>query len=560
MPSIAGLNRPARAIRSVFRDADSAFWPLAGIAILLIAQATIIVTRAINWDEFIHYGILIDMVSGQRVSALQTLWQRVFAWLPTMPGDTIDRIRYGRAGMLAFELLTLTMIAAIARRFTDHSGAAMGALAWLSAGYVLQHGFSFRADPVVTATLTTALAVLAWRKLDAITALIVGALLGVAGMLTIKAVLYAAAFAGLACLRWTEAERKASATLTLLAIPILAALTFALIHELHASAIAGQVRGASAITSASSTALADNAWHYVFFIGRPNNLGFVVGAISTGLGLFAMILAFPFALKGRSLHQRIALIGMIAIVATPAFYENTAPYYYTFMLAPVAIACVVSIDLARRKVPAMVISALLMSLAISVFAHENRKIISHQKRIDAVATSLFDERVAYFDHADALPGFDKMNPFMSPWGIRGYLANGRPIYSTAMRQRPVPLLLANWHPFISVFAGEEKYFLPEDAKAIRENYVQFEGPVWLAGKTVPAHGSNNSEVLVPGPYTLRGGALTIDGVVRKEGDVLNLDRGHHMLVNSGGSAASIVYGNRLEAVDSLNFSGTWIDF
>src|SRR6185437_9996812 len=88
-------------------------------------------------------------------------------------------------------------IAKLAARFAGRTTGLLCALAYLSAGFVLQHGFSFRFDPVDAALLMSARGVLLFAALG-----------GLAAAYTIKCVLYAPAFAGLAWLRWSEAEDK----------------------------------------------------------------------------------------------------------------------------------------------------------------------------------------------------------------------------------------------------------------------------------------------------------------------------------------------------------------
>src|SRR3546814_7623730 len=82
------------------------------------------------------------------------------------------------------------------------------ALAYLTGGYVFQHGFSYRADPMAAAFLMGSLWLLLSSRLDA-KAIIAAALLAALALLTtIKAVFYAPAFAVFAWLRWREAEKQ----------------------------------------------------------------------------------------------------------------------------------------------------------------------------------------------------------------------------------------------------------------------------------------------------------------------------------------------------------------
>ena len=550
----------ARGALPDFRDADTMAWPLLAIALLLAGQASLIFTRAINWDEFFHYAQLYHLAAGRPLPALQTLYFRPFAWLPALPGNGVDHIVIARIGMALCELVVLAMIFLAARRFVDRTGAALATLAYLSTGYVLQHGFSFRADPMVTAVLMGAVVLLLRRRLDWSCVLGTGALVGLAGMLSMKAVLYAPAFAGIAWLRWREAGQSRAAALKLASVALVAALTFAAVYLLHQEAMPrpGSHQGGPA----GSAGLAQSAARYMFFVGRPNNLGFAVDAIFTGLGLAALIALAPWAIAKRrgKPGETVALDAMLAMVLWPAFYENTAPYFYVFMLAPVTVAACVSLAMVRAKAPAMVITVLLVSLTVSTFATENRTVIDNQRRLVGTVDALFPVPVAYFDHADIIPRFDKRNPLQTPWGYKGYLARGVPIYRNAMERRPVPLLIANWWTLREVLAGTDDHFLPRDAKALRGNYLPFAGPVWLAGKQIEAGAERDEEFLVPGPYTVRDAAVSIDGTPYRPGAIVTIGRGVHRIATPGEAAARLVWGKRLEPRDKLDYTGNWVAF
>lgn len=541
---------------SAFRDADGAAWPAAAIALLFAAQLTLVFTHAVNWDEFYHYAQAHALASGQAVQALQTLYLRVFEPLVGLPGSSVDHIVLARLVQWLCEGAILAGIYTTARRFAAPTDALLAVLAYLATGYVLQNGFALRADPMATAVLMAALAVLARAPLDWRLTVMVGLLGGLASMITIKAGLTVTAFAGLAWLRWAEAGRSLRAAAVVAAIVPVAAATFALVYFLHAAPMPDP-----AGTVAQSGGIADSAAQRMFFLGRPNNLGMIVGAVATGLGLAALIVAAPFAIVRQSpgAPERVALAGLWLPVLLPAFYENSAAYFYVFMLAPVAVACAVPIALLRQRLPAVVIAALLVALAAPTLIADNRRVIDNQRRILAEIDRLFPAPVAYFDHAHLVARFAKRNPFQTPWGYRSYLAAGRPIYGEAMAREPVPLLISDWRTFQSLFAGDPQYFLPEDARALGETYLPFNGPIRIAGKIIEPGKPHLVEVLVPGTYTVHDAPLAIAGRVVAPGGLVRLDRGEHLL----GSAAPLrpvrlVWGQHLAPHDDLSALSTWV--
>ena len=205
------------------------------LAFVISAQLFLVFFQPINWDEFYHISKVHEAHNGTLVQSLQLLHVRIFAWLPLLPLDTIDQLRIARLFMLACELFTAWAIAGIARKFVSPHAAALAALAWISGGYVFRHGFSFRADPMAAALLMGALWLLLAARFRPLIIVGIAALLSLAALTTIKIILYAPAFAGIAWLRWREAEDRTAvfrafaliALLTAIGAAILLALTIA---------------------------------------------------------------------------------------------------------------------------------------------------------------------------------------------------------------------------------------------------------------------------------------------------------------------------------------------
>lgn len=559
MRETSAVCNPARRDRSVaFARLNHAWWPLACIVLLLVLQTTLVFTRAINWDESLHFAELYDIANGRPAPIFQTLYLRPYEWVVGFYGTVIDQIVISRIGQFIWEIITLVAIYLTARRFVDKTSALTAALAYLASGYILLNGFSLRADPVVTATLMTSLAVLITGQLTWGRAGIAGLLGGIAPMLSIKAVLYAPVFAGVAVLLIALAPHRKSAIHKLAVCGLTALATFAVTYWMHGSFIEVPSNSQSNVLG-----FADSAAKRMFFIGRPNNLGAFVGFLLANVGTTLLILFTPWAIAYRDVSQaeKICLAGFSLPMLLPFFYENTAPYFYVFMFAPVAVACSVTIVWVRERVPIGLISILITALALPLFATENREVIDRQRRLSAEIIRTFPTTVAYFDHADVAPHLLKRNPFQSPWGYRAYLEKGEPIYAQAMEREPVPMMVANWWTFRNLFAGDDSLFLREDASALRENYLPFNGPIRLAGKQLPANRTIEAKMLVPGPYTIHDAAIFIDGKPYSEGTVVTLARQtYRMRTAQDGTEARLLWGRNLSPIDRLDFDSTWVPF
>jgi len=551
--------------RSTLRT-DGPFWLGMAIAILIALQATMIFTRAINWDEFFFYSQFYAVSRGELVTPLNTVHTRLFAWLPGMAANSVDAIVMARIAMFACELVTLAMIAVIARRFTDLAGALLAALCYISAGFVLQHGFSFRVDPMVTAALMIGLAILVRSRLSLGAILGFGLAVGFGAMVTIKAVLFAPAFLGLAWLRWSEQGRTVPAAGRLIGCAVAALATFGLLYLLHAGGIAqGAASGGGEAVAKTRDNMVAEAGSAVFFIGIPPYLRMIRKAVLIAPFFAALIVAAPFAiaLAKRSAAERFALAGLWAPLLTLLFYRNTAPYYYVFMLAPVAAACVPAIDLVRRRFGVHMIAIALFALAAIVWTIEDREAIGNQRQVVAVAEQLFDRPTDYFDHNGMLAPHRKANMFMTPWGLEGYRHRGRPVFRQKMEARPVPLLLENDILLTDIMRGGqfENAILAEDRDALRDNYVAAWGPVWLAGKPVDAGTDQVSEFLVPGRYRVESSQIEIDGRAYAPGEVVSLQRGSHRLANAGTRDARVVWADHRPLPTSPPPEGEiWIGF
>lgn len=190
---------------------------LGALLAVLALQTQVVLYRAINWDEFWHYSLTVLATQGRLDQPLQTFFTRAFMWVPGLPGNAVDHVVLIRLFMLGCELVTLVCIAGIATRFSDRTTGLLSALAYLAAGYVLQHGTSFRFDPQATALLMASLWVLLCRPTSMPWMLLAGVLGGLAGLVTIKAVLSMrqplrapSGFAGLKAGRTAPTSRRSS--------------------------------------------------------------------------------------------------------------------------------------------------------------------------------------------------------------------------------------------------------------------------------------------------------------------------------------------------------------
>ena len=528
---------------------DSPAWPGGLLLIVLLLQATMIFTRSINWDEFFYYSQVAAFVRGDPMQPLQTIHVRFFSWLPGAASNAVDAIVLARIAMFGCELVTLAAIYAIGRKFADCTTALLAALSYICAAYVLQHGFSFRVDPIAAAALMASLAVLARSRLSIPAVIAAGALLGLAGMVTIKSVLFAPAFLGIAWLRWNETGRSWPVVARLAGCVVAAMIVFALLYLWH-QPIMHQAAAATPATAAprapTASTVVQSSFGWIFFIGEP--LHWPLMKEFARLSTFFTIIAIcaPVALflpKSFSLPQKVALAGLWAPLLTLAFYQNTASYYYAFMLPPVVVGCIAMLKWMGTKIPAAMTAILLFLPAMGVVLKEDHAAIARQRAVVQTAESLFAEPVRYFDFCGMLATYRKANGFMTPWGLKGYQQTGVASFRRTMERDTVPLVLENdgWMTEVLIGTPEQSRLLPADRAALRNNYIRYWGPLWIAGKAFTPGADRMEEFLIPGQYRVSGGSLSIDGVTLNDGQTIDVARGTHRIASAAPGNVRLVW-------------------
>lgn len=515
----------------------------AAACLMLIAHLWMALTRSINWDEFHYFDLIRRYAAGTLDAPLQTFHVHLFSWLPALPFEPTAQVRAGRLVMLACLGGAALATYGIAARFASRPAAALVALAWLTGGFVVWHGTAFRTDPMATVLLMASLWLLACGKLTARTALVAGTLVGLAALITIKSGLYAPAFAAIAMLRWEKDGHRA--VIRSAAITALSALaTFALLYQWHA----GQL-----IDAPPNAGLADtrSAWFTVFSEGILPRADALWTQIKLAPHISFLIafapLAWWFARLERS--RVIVMIGLMLPLVSVLIYRNAYPYFYAFVLPPVLVATAPAIELIVRRIPAAGFSLLLTLTGINLATAGPRGSLDGQRQTIAAAKQLFPQSVTYIDFAGSLGSQERATAYMlSGWGLKNYHERGVPELRQIMLHKTVPLLVVN-HPVLdAAMAGDRptERLMDADAAALRDNYIPHWGRLYVAGKLIsPGADPIEVEFLVPGPYTLEGAALELDGKTYRPGDIVTLNRGFHRIGGSREAQATLRWGKNL---------------
>ncbi|MBB3861260.1 hypothetical protein GGQ88_002532 [Novosphingobium hassiacum] len=511
-------------------------------------QIELVWNRPVNWDEFFHLSEAHAFARGELRELLQVFYARGFFWLAWLKIDAVDQIRVARVFMLACEIVTCCAIYATARRFANKTAALLATLAYISAGYVLQHGMSFRADPMAAATLMAALWILLRGRLHIANIITAAFLIGLGFAVTIKIVLYAPAFLAVAWVRWHEtADRRDLLRKT--AILIFFSIAFAALFTLASwftlpSAPPPAAREASKSLSSSGTMMFDLGlfprWPYLLMAM------FTAPVLTLAALRAAAVLARSATAPGRNL--RIAAWLMLATIGCVSFYANSFPYFYAFILPPVAVVAAIGMEALAKSVSVKFLIAAMLIQAMASSVSTPRSVLPAQKQMLAAVHQIFPQPVAYFDFPGMVPEFSKANFFMTVWGVRKYMAGLEPSLAEAARMQVVPLLIVNQEPLernqtTPDGAWELK---PEDRALLKDGFIPHWGPLWVAGHAFkPRTDQASFTIYAPGTYTLEGGAARIDGAVVAAGQTVQLARGNHLFVRLQNGSVVLRWGDHL---------------
>lgn len=542
-------HREDAAARSVIGNgnARSQAMLIAAIAAVAAMQLHLVFVQGFNWDEFFYLSKVYLLHEGALTSGLQSIHTRLFAWLPSVPGNEIAELRVARMAMLACELVTVGCIVAIASRFTDRIAALLAGLTYVSGGYVFQHGFSFRADPLAAMLLMSALCLMLRARWHWPTICAIALLLALAALVTVKSAFYAPAFAGIAWVRLRESNRPGRDAARLVGTGALAVLLFGAIYLLHKT-------GVVPADSAAPQAMLANAAEKMFSASLAPQFDVLLDQMIRAPFLAVTVIA-AFALvflTDRPFEEKVALTGMLLPVLTVLIYRNSFPYYYAFILPPaVAASAIVFRSLALRYALAPLAALPLLS-GILLYWATPKHMQAVQNDVFRAVHQVFPTPVPYIDFSSMISSFPKVGFFMSGWGMENYRDANRPVFDEILARSGAPLLLVNHAAFEAAVNGgvPSVPLLPQDAAVLRDNFIHHWGPLWVAGKAVPPGDSVTvTAIAIAGPYTVEGAPLVIDGSNHPVGSVVHLERGKHRIGGGRPDQAHLRWGRNLPKPD-----------
>lgn len=521
------------------------------LAACLLARLHLVFVYEINWDEFLNLSMVHDYARGELHEVLQTVFVHGFFWLDRVSANEVDQIVATRVLIYVLGLATAAFLFLICRQFLPVHAAMFAVVCYLAFSFVLRQGNSFRTDLIAACLLMAALWIITCRPPRICDGIIAGGLVGLAGMVTIKAIFYTPTIAIILLARLLDPERRRTALrhgAVTAAASLLGFLAFYALHRLSlpdpASTVAflerttGKTLGGPAVTDAAST----------FGVALIQNPLFWGAAL---LGLVACVRRLAVS-DGPGAARWAGLAAFALPLGSLLVYSETYLYYYPFMLAPVAVLCGVGFaSLPARLWPtASVVSGAILGLALySQYASLIQRGNAHQRRTLEVVHRAFPEPTPYIDRCSMVSSYPKRGFFMSVWGMTDYYRRGVPVMRRILENDQPKFLIANRSMLALDDLGEGEYgpehfgLFEQDVAVLKRNFIHHWGAIYVAGKRLAlsrAEPSADFEILIEGPYTVESPVpVVLDGQPVRPGDVVSLERGMHRLEATANEPAAV---------------------
>jgi len=519
----------------------------------------------VNWDEFHYLSYVYEYQRGVLEYAWATFHVHFFGWLSQLGGNEIDSIIAARLLISLLGAVSGMYIYLIARRFMSIEGALFAVLSYLCFSFVLEHGSSFRPDPLCAVLFVAAAHHLLPPARSMVTAALAGVAMAVSLMITIKGAMHLVVLGAILTIVLVTSRCRSRDLVRGSVFGLSFVVALVSLYIGHRSTLA--VSTHSAATQSSLSSILATVFPGIWFPGRAYLLASLQENPLTWLtlilgGVICLKQLFSAGSGGRA--DALLILALASPILSLAFYRNAFPYFYVFIL-PLAVLlsgliyCKL-LEYARNR-QSKVTTWLAVVLALAVFstalprrrAQWRNQLLVQRQLINAVH-EMFPEPVEYIDRCSMISSFPQVGFFMSSWGMRLYRAGEtRSLTATVTEDQPV-LLVANV-PMLDLRLPEElaqRFMYPllvEDARTLRDNFIHHWGLIFVAGKhlRVSAGGDPTAfPILVAGPYTLEAGLpATIDGQRVVPGQIVDLAVGEHSLSGEANGIVTLRWGRDL---------------
>jgi hypothetical protein len=512
------------------------------IALCALLRLHLIFVYEINWDEFLNLSMVHDFSRGDLKEPLQTIFVQAFRWLPGVSVNEVNQIVAARVVIYLMGIGTMGLIYLISRRFMSVTAALFAVLFYISFSFVIRQGMSFRTDPIATFLLMGAICVLIFHPGRLAFATLAGFLIGLAGLVTIKSVFYIPVIGAILLTQIYYAENRAH-LFTCAVVAVVAALAgFGILYILHITTLPDPASALAFLDRTTSKTLGErdfSAAKSAFILSLIYNPLFWIAAATGLLGSIKSI----WNEKGLLRHNALIVASFALILSSLFIYTESYVYYYTFLLAPVAVLCGIAFTHLSGTTGRTVtlLAALLLSFSfLSQYVNALQRTNEDQHQLVDVVHKAFAGPVPYIDRTSMISSYPKKSIFMSKWGMADYYAKGEGIMRPILKAEQPPLLIANRRLLELDQLKQDEYgpdhfgLFKDDRDVLQENYVRHWGAIFVAGKRLQLTEEaryENFEILIAAKYQLVANhEAVINGQLVKPGGTITLAQGRHSII------------------------------
>jgi len=517
------------------------------ILVFLVLRLILIFRMNVDIDEFSFLSSIFTYIRGELAWPYFTFHVHLFSWLPSLPGDEISWIIAARIAMYVLSLGTCVFLYLTGRLFYHRIGALFSVLSYLSFSNVIEHGTSFRFDPICVFLSIGAvyLIVRDGKSLwfDAVSGLMISiALLG-----TVKFVFYFVMVVVLWIVLYFMSKNKKK-IVERVSVHLFSAIVSAIVlfmahsYSLSYDRFSGQVEY---LVNLSTSGILFGEFFpnrfYIFQAIKEN----IVPTFFIGIGFACAGLDLC---RGRDVKKNMVLAVFIIPVFTLSFYKFSYPYYYNYILVPsIILSGFIPSKAAgayqERGSMALLIGMVMfyVSVIIGSIGHYQKNMADRmmtQKAVVGAVHKMFSSPVPYIDRCMMISSFPMVGIQMTTWDMERYKENALPLMREILvRKRPV-FILANtvildlsrpWGSRPKIFKRDP--LLREDFTLLQQNYIHHWGMIFVAGKRFrfpDGETKNTFEMLIPGIYTVESEEpVWIDGERYPPGAKIFLEIGDH---------------------------------
>lgn len=498
------------------------------VAIVAVARLDLIMRHELNWDEFLNLSMVYSHARGELTEVLQTAFVHLLRWVPYVSPNEADQVITARLFMLLFVIVSSAAIFGITKAFSDRFGALVAVLAWNGFTFSMLHGSALRTDTMSATAMLCAIWIALVRRPTLASAVSIGALTGIGAALTIKVMFYVPTLGAQLLIRAIGTTDRARSLGFVLLSAAAGIGSFVAIVGLHSTtfpsvasplAFVARTSGATMVSGDYSSLM-----HYLP-ASIIRNVGFWLFTVAGIVG------AGQLTRRPETRGQGLELLCFALPLMAFGIYRDVFPYFFPFILAPVAVLAGFGAMRATFLIRAAGI-ALLAASAVTAYVQGQLHGNAHQRLVLAVIHRLFPNPVPYIDHTSMVASYPKQGIFMSVWGMTDYRRQGRPIMKEILTgQQPKFILVTrqlldveNIDPAAS--QRSRLGLFAKDVEVLRDSYVRYWGPIYLPGLRM--HGRGVASVNIAGPYRLEhGSSVELAGSRLKRGEVVRLGAGNY---------------------------------